>query len=188
MIPEEMMVRSKSSVGGMRALLVAALLSVLAGMQARPLEAQSAGSWRMATQPELAEVLPARAPVLRERIETEMRTASGVTDGKGRFIAGVVLITAGYSADGKYSHFFLCQVPVRIGGFTLHPGPYVIGWTHMQDGLGVSFYDAVTGRLLGTADARREKSSRVDAFRMTPPGENSRIFIGRFSFAYAVGD
>ena len=163
--------------------------AMLICMVAGPLMAQSSGgAWRMATQAELTQTLPARAPVLRERIETEMRTASGVTDGKGRFIAGVVLITAGYSADGKYSHYFLCQAPVKIGNFTLRPGQYVIGWTHMQDGLGVSFYDAMTGRLLGTAEATREKSSRVDAFRMTPPGENPKIYIGRFSFAYSVGN
>ena len=165
---------------------VAVVLALACGVAASRVVAQNSGTWRMATPAELTQVLPASAPVLRERIETEMRTASGVTDGKGKFITGVVLITAGYSADGKYSHYFLCQVPMKIGNFTLRPGQYVIGWTHMQDGLGVSFYDAMTGRLLGTAEATREKSSRVDAFRMTPPGENSKIFIGRFSFAYSV--
>ncbi len=163
--------------------------AVLLCMMPGALVAQSSGeAWRMATQAELAQTLPARAPVLRERIETEMRTASGVTDGKGKYIAGVVLITAGYSADGKYSHYFQSQVPLKIGNFSLRPGRYVIGWTHMQNGLGVSFYEAVTGRWIGTADATREKSSRVDAFRMTPPGANPRIYIGRFSFAYSVGN
>ncbi len=140
--------------------------------------------WRVATRDELAAVIPVRAPVGRERIETEMRTASGVTDGKGRSIAGVVLITAGYSADGKYSHFFLTQVPLQIGSFELSPGPYVIGWKHQDDTLAVSFYDATTEKILGTVHAEREPGSRVDSFRMTPPGSKPRIFIGRFSFAY----
>src|SRR2546423_7670512 len=52
--------------------------------------------WRAATQEELRRVIPARAPVIKENIETEFRTASGVTDGRGRFIAGVVMITAGF--------------------------------------------------------------------------------------------
>jgi len=60
-------------------------------------------AWRQATAGELASVLPSRAPVESEHIETEMRTASGIVDEHGHFIAGVVLITAGYSADGKYS-------------------------------------------------------------------------------------
>lgn len=74
------------------------------------------GTWRQATDAELASLLPARAPVEKEHIETEMRTASGIVNAKGRFIAGVVLLTAGYSADGKYSHYLIVQVPVTIGG------------------------------------------------------------------------
>ena len=62
--------------------------------------------WRVASETELKKIIPARAPVIKENIETEFRTASGITDGRGKFIAGVVMITAGYSAEGKYSHFF----------------------------------------------------------------------------------
>ena len=54
--------------------------------------------WRTATEKELKSVVPERAPVGKERIETEFRTASGVTDGRGKFIFGVVMITAGYEA------------------------------------------------------------------------------------------
>ena len=144
----------------------------------------TAREWRMATHDELQSMIPARAPVESERIETEMRTASGVTNGKGKYIAGVVLITAGYSADGKYSHFFLTQVPIKIAGFDLHAGQYVIGWKHQNGTLAVSFYEAATGRMVGTVTAERQSGSRVDSFRMTPPSGTSRIIIGRFSFAY----
>src|ERR1044072_6002501 len=71
-------------------------------------------AWREATEKELRSVIPARAVVEKERIETEFRTASGVTDGQGKFIAGAVLITAGYQAEGKYSHFLIVQAPLRI--------------------------------------------------------------------------
>jgi len=75
-----------------------------------------------------------RAPVVQERIETEMRSASGITNGHGKYIAGVVLITAGYSAEGKYSHFFLTQVPLRLGAETrLAAGEYVIGYEHEEE-------------------------------------------------------
>ena len=71
------------------------LLSALLLLSIAPrLEAQK-GSWRQATDAELASLLPARAPVEKEHIETEMRTASGIVNGHGRFIAGVVLLTAG---------------------------------------------------------------------------------------------
>src|SRR5438874_11601799 len=89
--------------------------------------------WRVATQEELRRVIPARAPVIKENIETEFRTASGVTDGRGRFIAGVVMITAGYSAEGKYSHFFITQTPLKFGGFPLPPGEYVFGYQRINN-------------------------------------------------------
>src|ERR1700754_3968063 len=95
--------------------------------------AAAAARWRSATADEVRRVIPARAPVIKENIETEFRTASGVTDGRGRFIAGVVMITAGYSAEGKYSHFFLTQAPLRVGGFDLPAGQYVFGYERTGD-------------------------------------------------------
>lgn len=146
-------------------------------------------TWRPASEAELKTLIPDRAPVVSERIETEMRTASGITDGKGKFIAGVVLITAGYSANGKYSHFFIAQVPLKIADFDLRPGSYLIGWEHGEDALSVHFYESASGRLLGAVEARRNPSiTRVESFRIWPPAERSLIQIGRFTFSYQIGD
>jgi hypothetical protein len=156
------------------------------------LHAQPVEGWRAATPDELKSVIPARAPVISERIETEFRTASGITDGTGHFIAGVVMITAGYSAEGKYSHYFLVQAPIRVGTIDLSPGDYVFGWTRSQDALNVSFYQAATGKEVGRVDAVRNPSiTRVESFRIWPPhgtaGEpHSVIQIGRFSFSYSL--
>lgn len=145
------------------------------------------GAWRQATESELKDVIPARAPVQKERIETEFRTASGITDGKGRFIAGVVLITAGYSADGKYSHFLVVQSPIRVGGVPLSPGEYVFGWTKGDDSIHLNFYNAHTGTFLGEADAARaSRSGPIEQFHMTPPGENASLQIGRFAVPYKL--
>jgi hypothetical protein len=109
-------------------------------------QAARVSSWHSASEEELKSLIPARAPVISERIETEFRTASGITDGKGHTIAGVVLITAGYSADGKYSHYFVSQVPLKVGDFLLPPGQYLIGWVRGQDSLKVTFYLAQSGK------------------------------------------
>jgi hypothetical protein len=144
-------------------------------------------SWRAATENELREIIPARAQVEKERIETEFRTASAITDGKGQYVAGVVLITAGYSAEGKYSHFFLTQVPIDIESLTLKPGNYVFGWQHNQDALAVKFYDAQTGKPLGTAEATRtSRAGRIESFHIYPPKEKSLIQIGRFALHYKL--
>lgn len=144
--------------------------------------------WRAATDSELKELIPPRAPVENERIETESRTASGITDGKGKYVAGVVLITAGYSADGKYSHFFLTQVPLRVGNMKLRPGDYVFGWKKNEDSLTVRFYDARSGKPVGDVEAvRNSRIGKIESFHISPPAEKSIVQIGRFGFPYKVG-
>ena len=125
----------------------------------------------------------------KEHIETELRTASGIVDNHGRFIAGVVLLTAGYSADGKYSHYLLVQAGIKIGGVALKPGKYVFGWTRAASGdaLNVRFHVAETGVLVGTTDAHRlTGSSRVESLHIWPPGDKAMIQIGRFGIPYEI--
>ena len=145
--------------------------------------------WRIASEPELRKVIPGRAPVIKENIESEFRTASAVTDGRGKFIAGVVMITAGYSAEGKYSHFFVAQVPVKVGEFSLEPGEYVFGYQRKTpDSITVTFYRASSGDTVGEVEAfRNRKSSMVRALLIQPAtGGKGTIQVGRFVFDYHV--
>jgi hypothetical protein len=148
-----------------------------------------AAGWRQATDKELSAVIPARATVINERIETEMRTASGVTDGHGKFIAGVVMITAGYAAEGKYSYFISTQVPLKIADIDLKPGEYVFG-SHRTDEqtLEIKFYEAGTGKFIGTVQAIGDKQrGPIRSLSISPP-ENGKgsVKIGRFAFQYAL--
>lgn len=148
-------------------------------------------TWRQATEKELETLIPTRAPVEKERIETELRTAAGVTDGNGKFIAGVVIITAGYAAEGKYSHFFITQVPIKIADAVLQPGDYVFGTKRVgAETLEVRFYEASTGKHVALAKAKREnKSGPVRSFSITPPGTGNAVMqIGRFFFGYQLAE
>jgi hypothetical protein len=168
----------------------ASLCGIFLFFSASTVLAQKA-SWRQATSAELTSVLPARAPVENEHIETEMRTASGIVDAHKHFIAGVVLITAGYSADGKYSHYLLVQAPVEIGGVALKPGEYALGWNREVSGQALSVHInlAATGALVGTAEAHWiPGSTRVESLRIWPPSEKAVIQIGRFGIPYKLGD
>jgi hypothetical protein len=172
-----------------KAICCGAALLLLAA-QAQVAQTQKT-AWRQATDAELASLLPARAPVEKEHIETEMRTASGIVNNHGHFIAGVVLLTAGYSADGKYSHYLVVQTPIRIGGIAFKPGEYAFGWTRAQSGdaLSVHFHEAATGALVGTTDAHRlTGSSRVESLHIWPPGDKALIQIGRFGIPYELGE
>jgi lysylphosphatidylglycerol synthetase-like protein (DUF2156 family) len=143
--------------------------------------------WRQATDSELASLLPSRASVEREHIETEMRTASGIVSSRGHCIAGVVLITAGYSADGKYSHYLVVQAPVKIGGVALKPGEYAFGWVRTADALIVHFNLAATGALVGTTPAHRlAGSTRVESLHIWPPGDKALFQIGRYGISYEL--
>jgi hypothetical protein len=116
-----------------------------------------------------------------------MRTASGIVNGRGQLIASVLLITAGYAAEGKFSHYLLTQQPMRIGSIDLSPGAYVIGWSRTDDGLLVHIYDAATVTDRGTVLARPlAQPGRIESFRIWPPGEKSYIQIGRYKLPYSV--
>src|ERR1043165_2188195 len=170
-----------------RAFVASALLLSAGAGRATMLRAR----WRAATQEELRRVIPARAPVVKENIETEFRTASGVTDGRGRFIAGVVMITAGYSAEGKYSHFFITQAALKIGDLVLEPGEYVFGYRRLDnDTIRITFYRAATGEAVGDADAHvNRKSAMVRSLLINPPaGGKATIQIGRYLLDYRVSD
>lgn len=167
----------------MKKLLIVALICSSFALHA----AAQKSAWRQATDAELASLLPARAPVVKEHIETEMRTASGIVDSRGRYIAGVVLITAGYSADGKYSHYLVVQAPVRMGGVELKPGEYVFGWVRDGDALRVHFNQASTGDLVGNTDAHQIAGHvRVESLRIWPPGDRALVQIGRFGIPYEL--
>jgi hypothetical protein len=168
-------------------LLAIAVLMTVLGPE---LQAQR-GTWRQASDAELASLLPARAPVEKEHIETEMRTASGIVNAHGRYIAGVVLLTAGYSADGKYSHYLVVQAPITIGGVVLKPGEYAFGWDRAKSGdaLKVRFHIAATGVLVGMAEAHRiAGSTRVESLHIWPPGDKALLQIGRFGLNYEIGE
>ncbi|MBV8071704.1 MAG: hypothetical protein JO270_17470 [Acidobacteriaceae bacterium] len=167
------------------------ILSIFSGLISTAYAAaeNNHSEWRAARDSELREIIPARAPVEKERIETEFRTASGITDGKGKYVAGVVLITAGYAAEGKYSHFLIAQVPVKIGQLQLSPGEYVFGWQRGEDALTVKFYNAQTGVFLGEVTAERvNRTGRIESFHIYPPGGKPLIQIGRFAMAYEIGE
>ena len=150
------------------------------------LPALAAGSWRAATSVELAPLIPARAPVISERIETEATSASGVTDGRGHFLLGVVLITAGYSANGKYADYLLLQAPIRIANTTLAPGSYLLGWTRDNNSLLVTISEAATGKPVVEVPATRNESiHRVEQLRIWP-APHGMIQLGRFTFDYTI--
>lgn len=146
-----------------------------------------AQDWKKMSESDLKKVVPEKAPVIKENIETEFRTAAGITDGKNN-IFGVVIITAGYEADGKYTHFLKTDAALKIGELTLTAGEYVFGYQRIDaENLRVMFYQAKDGELLGAVKAKTEqKKGAIYSFLIEPPtGKKGKIYIGRFNFEYS---
>ncbi len=147
-----------------------------------------AQDWRKMSEAELKTAVPEKAPVIKENIETEFRTAAGITDG-AKNILGVVIITAGYEADGKYTHFFRSQKKIKVGDLQLKANDYVFGYKRVDnETLRVSFYQAQNGKLVGNVKAKVErKKGAIYSFFIEPPVEKKgKIYIGRFSFEYGL--
>lgn len=145
-----------------------------------------AQDWKKMSEADLKKAVPEKAPVIKESIETEFRTAAGISDGKNS-IFGVVIITAGYEADGKYTHYFKTDKSLSVGGLPLAKGDYIFGYQRLDtDTLRVTFYKAKDGELVGATKAKVEKAKGpIYSFLITPPTSNAgKIYIGRFSVDY----
>ena len=146
-----------------------------------------AQDWRKLTADELKKTIPEKAPVIKEQIETELRTASGITDGVNK-IFGVVIITAGYEADGKYTHYFKTDAKIKVGDLSLDKGEYIFGYQRLNsETLRVTFYQAKDGELIGALKAKVEqKKGAIYSFLIEPPTtKKGKIYIGRFNFEYS---
>ena len=118
------------------------------------------------------------------------RAASGITDGR-RFIAGVFMIVTGYEAEGKYTHFIITQVPLRVGDLLLQPGEYVFGSKRVDSEIvEVKFYEAASERFLGTVLAKLDtRRTGVRQFYISPAAYGSGkgfMQFGRFVFDYKL--
>lgn len=148
----------------------------------------SAQDWHKMSETELKSAVPEKAPVIKENIETEFRTASGIANGKAA-IFGVVIITAGYEADGKYTHFLRSGTDLRVGSLDLAKGDYIFGYRRIDtETLRVTFYKASTGETVGEIKAVVEqKKGGIYSFLITPPVVKAgKIYIGRFNFDYVL--
>ena len=181
--------RPRSEMEGIAAVNQKLLLAILLLLVMSVSTYAQTSRWHTASEAELRNIIPARAPVIKEKIETEFRTASGIIDGHGKFIAAVVMITAGYSAEGKFSHFFTTQLAIRAGDMKLRAGDYVLGYQRKNsDTIDVAFYRAATGEAVGSVEAHvNRKNSMVRSLLISPPvRDKGTIQVGRFVFDYRI--
>ncbi|MGH9801240.1 MAG: hypothetical protein ACRD82_12815, partial [Blastocatellia bacterium] len=87
----------------------------------------------------------------------------------------------------KYTHFFITKTAIKVGDAKLKPGEYVYGYRRIdEDTLEFIFYEAATGKEMGTAKAPREsRTGPIRSLLITPPVKGKGlILIGRFASEY----
>ena len=146
-------------------------------------------AWRQATDAELASLLPARAPVEKEHIETEMRTASGIVDQHGplhrrrgaahcRLLGRRKVLALSDRAGADADRWDLRSSPANMSWMDARRG----------DALNVHFNKAATGAWWAP---RRRTGLRVEP-RGEPAhlasGRKALIQIGRFGIPYELGE
>ena len=78
---------------------------------------------------------------------------------------------------------------MEISGICFPRFHYVFGWRGGDDGLLVTFYDALSGAARGSAMARPMPTGvRVESFHIWPPADRSILQIGRFQLPYTLGE
>jgi hypothetical protein len=75
-------------------------------------------------------LLPASVFFRGQSATTQLRNSGGVKFADGFFVLAAAVDTSGYSTDvqAKYQDYFITEVPLTIGGHSVAPGAYGIGF------------------------------------------------------------
>jgi hypothetical protein len=75
-------------------------------------------------------LLPATVFFRGQSATTQLRNSGGVKFADGYFVLASAVDTSGYSTDvqSKYQDYFITEVPLTIGGHSVAPGAYGIGF------------------------------------------------------------
>ena len=75
-------------------------------------------------------LLPASVFFRGQSATTQLRNSGGVKFADGYFVLASAVDTSGYSTDvsAKYQDYFITEVPLTIGGHSVAPGAYGIGF------------------------------------------------------------
>ena len=75
-------------------------------------------------------LMPASVFFRGQSATTQLRNSGGVKFADGYFVLAAAVDTSGYSTDvqAKYQDYFITEVPLTIGGHSVAPGAYGIGF------------------------------------------------------------
>ena len=140
--------------------------------------AQSSSAPALVTGTDLAKILPSTYFFRGLSATTQARNSSAVKYSDGFFVLVGLVETSGYSSDikAKYIGFFIAEKQISIGGKTLLPGQYGMGFNpegkfHIMD---------VAGNELVAADSPKDtKLARPVPLKLVVENGETRLYLGR---------
>jgi hypothetical protein len=128
---------------------------------------------------ELQKLLPASVYYKGQSATTQLRNSGGVKFADGYFVLATLVDTSGYSTDiqAKYSAYFIAEIPIKIGGQSLQPGVYGVGFIADDKFVvtDVGAHDLVTVSSSTDAEMKRPTPLQVAA----DPAGGFRLYSGR---------
>jgi hypothetical protein len=101
---------------------------VVAALALLPLAATAQGTILHA--PEASKLLPDAVYFAGKSANTQLRNSAAIRFSEDRYTLAVLVDTSGYSSavQEKYQGYLLTEVPLEIGGHSLPPGSYGVGF------------------------------------------------------------
>ena len=109
--------------------MLAAAGVLLLGMSVAPLAAVAQGETVLKAT-DVQKLLPDSVWYKGQSAPTQKRNSGGVKFGDGSFVLATLVDNSGYASDvaAKYQAWFVTELPIKIGGQSLPPGVYGIGF------------------------------------------------------------
>jgi hypothetical protein len=162
-----------------------ALLALLLASVSLTAVAQSSSAPALVTGTDLAKILPSTYFFRGLSATTQARNSGALKYSDGFFIIAGLVDTSGYSSDikAKYTGLFITEKPVSIGGKTLPPGEYGMGFNaagqfHIMD---------VAANELAAADSPKDtKLARPVPLKLVVENGETRLYLGRNYVVFAA--
>lgn len=111
-----------------KSVMKAGFLVVLAA--AASMAASAQGGTKILKPAELTKLIPQTVFYRGQSATTQLRNSSGIKFDDGFLVLTCMVDTSGYSTGiaAKYQAYFITEVPIQVGGQSLAPGAYGIGF------------------------------------------------------------
>ncbi len=161
------------------------LLAILLASLSFGAIAQSSSTPTLVTGADLAKILPSTYFFRGLSATTQARNASALKYSDGFFVIAALVDTSGYSSDikAKYTGLFITEKSLSIGGKTLPPGEYGMGFNadgkfHIMD---------VAANELAVADSPKDaKLARPVPLKIVVENGETRLYLGRNYVVFAA--